>query len=139
MPCTGFKRLAYPLPLLYGVAMTTALQRQHAAAIVSDPSVLTNASVHLSVAEVKQQIHESGICYAAIEMAETGKRPLVIRGENGEPDSVEWEDLSEAAHVDMIKFIVKKVLPDAKDVQIADKKASHDYWEAVIAADEAKG
>lgn len=119
--------------------MTTALQRQHAAAIVSDPSALSNASSHLSVIQIKEQIHESGICYLAVEMAKTGKRPMFIRSEDGEPDIIEWQEMSEAAHIDMIKFIVRKVLPDAKDVQIADKKASLDRWEAVIAADGKKG
>lgn len=114
--------------------MATELQRQHAAAIVSDSSVLTNASVHLSVSEVKQQIHESGICYVAVEMAKTGRRPVL-----DEDGVVKWVDMSEAAHIDMIKFIVKKVLADAKDVAIIEKKASLDKWEAVIAADGKKG
>ena len=102
---------------------------------MSDPTALTNASVHMSVNEVKQQIHESRICYLAIKMAQTGKRPIFTEDIDGEPEIVKWQEMSEAAHIDMIKFIVRKVLPDAKEVVIADKKASLDHWAGIIAAD----
>lgn len=111
----------------------TALETQHAAAIVSDPSVLSNASIHLSAVQIKQQIHESGICYLAIQMAQTGKRPIAKK--DGESGDIEWQEMSEAAHVDMIKFMVKKVLPDAKEYDSSDDRKALDKWAAVIAAE----
>ena len=93
-----------------------------------------NLGNRLSVAELKSAIHDSGIAYIAIEMAKSGKRPLYDQ----ESDTVTWEELSEAAHVDMIKFIVKKVLPDSRDYPTVEEQ-SLDKWANIIAAESVKG
>ena len=64
-------------------------------------------------------------------MAKTGRRP-VYDEESGE---IVMEVMSETAHLEMIKFIARKVLPDAKDAPELDEKAALDRWAAVIAAD----
>ena len=98
-------------------------------------TAITNAGTRLEVAEVKKKIHESGICLIAIEMARTGKRPVW----DEELKKVIMEDMSEAAHIDMIKFIVKKVIPDAKEIEVADDRKALDLWAAVWEAEEVKG
>ena len=90
-----------------------------------------NLNNRLDAAELRREIHSSGICYLAIEMAKTGRRPVY----DDESDEVKMEVMSEAAHVDLIKFIARKVLPDAKDIPTIDEKAALDRWAAVIEAD----
>ena len=69
-------------------------------------------------------------------MAVTGRRP-VMHDETDEQGKriIEWEDMSEAAHVDMVKFIVQKVLPNAKEYDSKEDRAALDKWADVIAAD----
>lgn len=96
-----------------------------------ESSGVVSAGVRLTAVQLKQQIHDSGICHVAIEMAKTGKRPVLQEG----TDNVVWEDLSEMAHVDMIKFIVRKVLPDAKEYDSTEDRKALDRWADVIAVD----
>lgn len=105
-----------------------AITKQQSSGVVS-------AGVRLTAVQLKQEIHDSGVCHVAIEMAKTGRRPMFHAGEDGEPDSVTWEEMSEAAHIDMIKFIVKKVLPDAKEYDSVDDRKALDKWASVIEAE----
>lgn len=89
-----------------------------------------NLDNRLSAVEIRTAIHDSGIAYVALEMAKTGRRPVYEE----ESEEIVWEDMSEAAHVDMIKFIVKKILPDSQDRSTVEEK-SLDKWAAVIAAE----
>ncbi|KKL92245.1 hypothetical protein LCGC14_1886630 [marine sediment metagenome] len=86
-----------------------------------------NLENRLDSAELRREIHKSGICYLAIEMAKTGRRPVY----NEESDEIEMEVMSEAAHVDLIKFIARKVLPDAREIPTVEEKATHDRWTAI--------
>ena len=90
-----------------------------------------NIDNRLNATELRRTIHESGVAILAIEMAKTGRRPIEYDEETGK---FTWEEMSEAAHIDMIKFIVKKVLPDSKDLHTADEK-SLDKWASIIAAE----
>lgn len=90
-----------------------------------------NLDNRLDAAELRREIHNSGICYLAIEMAKTGRRPVL----DVDSGKIVMETMSEAAHVDLIKFIARKVLPDAKEIPTVDEKAALDKWTAVIAAD----
>ncbi len=110
-----------PEPLL-------AIRTQESSGVIS-------ASVRLTAVQLKQEINDSGICHVAIEMAKTGRRPVFVEGKDGEPDSVEWQDMSEASHIDMVKFIVKKVLPDAKEYDSVEDRKALDRWADVIAAE----
>lgn len=101
---------------------------------VRKSSAITNAANRLEVAEVKKLIHDSNVCHMAIEMAKTGLRPVW----DEESSSVIMEQMSEAGHVEMIKFIVKKVLPDAKEIETTDDKQALDAWAEVIAREDAK-
>lgn len=93
-----------------------------------------NLDNRLDAAELRREIHNSGICYLAIEMAKTGRRPVY----DEESDQVVMEIMSEAAHIDLIKFIARKVLPDAKYIPTVDEKANLDRWAAVIEAEDGK-
>ena len=91
-----------------------------------------NVDNRLDATELRREIHQSGVCYLAIEMAKTGRRPVY----DEKTGKVVLETMSEAAHVDLIKFLTNKVLPAAlKDVSTIDEKAAHDRWAAIIAAD----
>lgn len=90
-----------------------------------------NIGNRLNAAELRTTIHDSGIAYLAIEMAKTGRRPTSYDEETGK---FIYEQMSEAAHIDMIKFIVKKILPDAKEIATVDQK-SLDHWAGVISAE----
>ena len=103
------------------------------AVAIQKPSGVVSAGVRLTTVQLKTEIHESGICHVAIEMAVTGKRPILH--EEGGERIIEWEDMSEAAHLDMVKFIVRKVLPDAKEYDSKEDRASLDKWADVIAAE----
>lgn len=116
--------------LRYGVGMPDAAL----AAPRKESAGLVRSGLRLTAVQLKQEIHDSGICHVALEMATRGKRPIVREDDDGE-SVVEWEDLSEAAHVDMIKFIVKKVLPDAKEYDSVDDRKALDRWASVIAAE----
>lgn len=94
----------------------------------------TNVDNRLGTAELKREIHNSGVCYLALEMAKTGRRPVY----DEESDKVVMEVMSEAAHIDIIKFIVKKVLSDAKEIPSTDEKAAHDKWAEISATIEVK-
>ena len=89
-----------------------------------------NIGNRLNAAELRTTMHYSGIAYLAIKMAQTGRRPVC----HSDSEEVIWEEMSEAAHVDMIKFIVKKILPDAKEIATVDQK-SLDHWASVIASE----
>lgn len=95
---------------------------------------MSNTANRLTISEIKREIHDSGLCYVAIEMAKTGRRPVL----NEETNKIVMEVMSEAAHIDMIKFIVKKVLPDSKERETVDDKRAHDHWAKVIDAEDAK-
>lgn len=97
-------------------------------------SAIQNASNRLNVSEVKRLIHDSGICLVAIKMAETGRRPVF----NEKKNILEWEEMSEAAHVDMIKFVTNKVIPNAKEQETTEDKKALDAWAHVIEAEDAK-
>ena len=97
-------------------------------------TAMTNVGTRFEVAELKKIIHKSGVCLIAIEMAKTGKRPVWDR----ELKKVVMEDMSEAAHIDMLKFIVRKVLPDIKEIETVDDKKALDAWAAVIEAEDVK-
>lgn len=101
---------------------------------VRKSSAITNAANRLEIAEVKKLIHDSNVCHVAIEMAKTGLRPVW----DEESSRVVMEQMSEAGHVEMIKFIVKKVLPDAKEIETTDDKQALDAWAEVIAREDAK-
>ena len=108
---------------------TTVLDKPTARAIGK-----SNLDNRLDASQLRREIHQSGICHVVLEMAKTGKRPMLREDEDG-TESVVWEEMSEAAHVDVIKFMVRKVLPDAKYIPTVDEKAAHDKWTAIIDAD----
>ena len=124
--------LALCVALWYTVGMSSGSIVLRAA---KKSTAITNAGTRFEVAELKKLIHKSGICLIAIEMAKTGKRPVWDR----ELREVVMEDMSEAAHIDMLKFIVRKVLPDIKEIETVDDKKALDAWAAVIEAEEVKG
>lgn len=95
---------------------------------------LTNSANRLEIAEMKKLILDSHVCALAIEMAQTGYRP-VLDPETGE---VVKEAMSEASHVDMIKFVVSKVIANAKNQEVVDDVEAHAKWASVIAADRSK-
>ncbi len=97
-------------------------------------TAITNAGSRLEVAEIKKLIHDSGVCRVAVEMARTGLRPVF----DDESEKVVMEPMSEAAHVEMVKFIANKVLPNAKDHETVDDKKAIDAWAEVIQAEDAK-
>lgn len=113
-------------------------QRKHLMRKVFAPSRMKEAaestevavSVKFNTVEIRREIHNSGVCYLALEMAKTGERP--VRQEGGK---IVWEQMSEAAHIDMVKFIVRKVLPDIKEVESAVDRKALDRWAEVIAAE----
>lgn len=90
---------------------------------------VVRSSIRLTAVQLKQEIHDSGICHVVLEMAKTGKRPIFREGK------VEWEEMSEAAHIDILKFMVKKVLADAKEYDSVEDRKALDRWADVIAAD----
>lgn len=101
---------------------------------VRQSAAITNAGNRMEMAEVKKLIHDSNVCALAIEMAQTGYRP-VLDLETGE---IVKEQMSEASHVEMIKFIVAKVIPNAKEQESTDDKQALDAWSKVIEAENAK-
>lgn len=103
-------------------------------ATVRRSAAITNAGNRMEMAEVKKLIHDSGVCLLAIKMAQAGVRP-VADPETGE---ITEQPLSEAAHVDMVKFMVAKVIPNAKEMETTDDIEAHAYWASVIEADRAK-
>lgn len=113
--------------------MVWSMAQPTLAVAIQKPSGIESAGVRLTTVQLKREIHDSGICYVAIEMAKTGKRPIMVDGK------AEWEDLSEAGHIDMIKFIVKKVLPDAKEYDAKEDRAQLDRWADIIAAEPVEG
>ncbi len=86
-----------------------------------------NVDNRLSVTELRREIHDSKVCYLAIEMARTGRRPVY----DAKKKKMVLENLSEAAHIDVIKFLANKVLANAKEAPTADEKAAHDKWAAI--------
>lgn len=94
-------------------------------------SGVVGAAVRLTAVQLKAEIHDSGICNVALEMAIKGKRPVFHKDEDGK-EVIQWEELSEGAHIDMIKFIVKKVLPDAKEYDSVDDRKALDKWADLI-------
>lgn len=123
-------------PTIVYYAVMEDFQRKHLMRKVFAPSRMKGASTEVAVSvkfntvEIRREIHNSGVCYLALEMAKTGERP--VRGEGGK---ITWEPLSEAAHIDMLKFMVRKVLPDLKEVESTVDKKALDRWAEVIAAD----
>lgn len=118
--------VAFRLRVAYDGDMADAL----IASPIKESAGVVRAGNRLTAVQLKQEIHDSGICHVALEMAKTGKRPMLQ--EDGE---VIWEELSEAGHVDIIKFMVKKVLPDAKEYDSVDDRKALDRWASVIAAE----
>lgn len=90
-----------------------------------------NIDNRLNAAELRKEIHKSGVCYLAIQMARSGQRPVL----DEKTGDILMETLSEAAHIDLIKFLTGKVLPNAKEIPTADERASIDKWSNVIEAD----
>lgn len=114
----------------YGVGMPKSLVQTAA----RKSSAITNAGNRLEMAEIKKLIHESGVCMLAIEMAQTGQRP-VLDPESGE---IVKEQMSEASHVEMVKFMVGKVISNAKEQETTDDKQALDAWAEVIRVENAK-
>lgn len=100
-----------------------AVPKQVSAGVVS-------AGVRLTAVQLKQEINDSGICHVVLKMAKSGKRPIL----QDDDKTVVWEEMSEAAHIDILKFMVKKVLPDAKEYDSVDDRKALDKWAAVIEA-----
>jgi hypothetical protein len=97
---------------------------------IKESAGLVRAGNRLTAVQLKQEIHDSGVCRVVIEMAKTGHRPVW----NEQSGEVEMEVMSEAGHIDILKFIVKKVLPDAKEYDSIDDRKALDKWANVINA-----
>lgn len=119
------------LALGFGMWYSVGMAERALTKGVRKTSAITNAQNRLELAEVKKLIHESKICYMAIEIAQTGRRPHY----DEETEQVVMVSLSEAAHIEMIKFVVKKVLPDAQEHESVDDKESHAHWAEIIEAE----
>lgn len=93
------------------------------------PAGIVSAGIRLTTVQLKKEIQDSGLCHVALEMAKTGKRQVMAKD-----GSVVFEELSEAAHIDMIKFIVRKVLPDAKEYDSQDDRDHVAKWAGFLEA-----
>lgn len=79
---------------------------------------LINVGSRLEIAQLKKLIHESGVCVALLNMAVTGKRLF------GEAE----EEIPLQVHIDLMKFMANKVLPNARDMGEAKSDAQQALW-----------
>lgn len=116
-----------------GLFVVYALDMPKGQSVIDRPQTriigAANVENRLNAAELRHEIHKSGVCQLGLEMARTGRRPVY----DEDSDEFRMEDMSESVHVDLIKFFARKVLPDAKEIYTVEEKADHDRWTALAA------
>lgn len=94
---------------------------------------ILDISPQISVVVMKKHILNENVLMEALQIAKTGTRPL--RNNRGDAvlddDGIEtWERVSAKDQIDVLKLLINKVLPNAKDVETTDD--THAKWLGVI-------